>query len=148
MNNKNTNPLEKTYNSIYVESLIPRSIEELAQRSDIALDNKYKYGRSTAGKNFGWLANIESARSAFEIIKNGSRDIEEISDAVHNGWNKTAMADYEGKLELDNPTPEEKKQKRFSLAQKTYAQLPEEEKEKDRVVARTILDALTNPNSN
>ena len=134
--------IERAYKSIYMESVKPLSVEQLAEISDEALDNAYHYGRSQHGRNFGWLANIESATAALAAIKGGSRDIEEISDAIHSGWNKTAMADYEGKLQLDSPTPDEKKQKRFGLAQKTYAQLPEEEKEKDRVVARALLNAL------
>lgn len=118
------------------------SIEQLAEISDIALHNAYHYPLSEHGANFGWLANVESATAALEAIKNGSRDIEEISDAVHKGWNKTAIADYEGTLKLDTPTPLERKQRRYALAQKTYAELPEKEKDKDRVVARALLKVL------
>lgn len=118
-------------------------INALAQVSDKALDDAYHYGRSTPGKNFGWLANLESAKAAAKLISAGEKDIEKISDAIHDGWNITAMADYNGQLDLDSPTPEEKKAKRYKLAQQSYAQLPEEEKEKDRVVARALLQAIT-----
>jgi hypothetical protein len=125
-----------------------QSVEDLAQVSDKALDDAYHYGRSTPGNNFGWLSNIESARAAKELIDAGETDIEAISSAIHDGWNKTAMADYNGELNLDTPTPDEKKAKRKELAKKSYAELPEEEKEKDRVVARALLDAITNTAAN
>ena len=118
------------------------SVEQLAHISDEALDNAYHYGRSTPGASFGWMANLESARAAKRLIDSGETDIEAISDAIHDGWNITAMADYNGQLKLDAPTPDEKKAKRFALASKSYAQLPEDEKEKDRVVARALLKAI------
>jgi hypothetical protein len=118
------------------------SIEELATISDKALDDVYHYGRSTPGKNFGWLANLESAKAALRIINQGVTDIDVIADAIHDGWNITAMADYNGELDLDTPTPDEKKLKRYALAQKSYAELDDDEQEKDRVVARALLKAL------
>lgn len=118
------------------------SIEELASISDKALDDAYQYGRSTPGNNFGWLANLESAKAALNLIKQGATNIDMIADAIHDGWNITAMADYNGELDLDSPTPDEKKLKRYKLAQQTYAELDEDEKEKDRVVARALLKAL------
>lgn len=118
------------------------SIEELASISDKALHDRYGWPLSAPSKNFGWLANLESAKAALNIIKQGATNIEIIADAIHDGWNITAMADYNGELDLDTPTPDEKKLKRYKLAQQTYAQLPEKEKEKDRVVARALLKAL------
>jgi len=115
---------------------------QLATISDKALDDVYHYGRSTPGKNFGWLANLESAKAALKLIQQGATDVDVIADAIHDGWNITAMADYNGELDLDTPTPDEKKLKRYKLAQQSYAQLPEDEKEKDRVVARALLKAL------
>jgi hypothetical protein len=118
------------------------SIEELAAISDKALHDRYHYPLSTPGKNFGWLANLESAKAALNLIKQGATNIDMIADAVHSGWNITAMADYNGELDLDTPTPDEKKLKRYKLAQQSYAELSEEEKEKDRVVARALLKKL------
>jgi len=118
------------------------NIQALAQISDKALDDAYHYGRSTPGNTFGWLANIESARAAARLINQGVTDIEIIADAIHDGWNITAMADYQGQLNLDTPTPDDKKIKRYKLAQQSYTQLPEDEKEKDRVVARALLNAI------
>jgi hypothetical protein len=122
------------------------SVEQLAHISDKALDDAYHYGRSTPGANFGWLANLQSAKAAKRLIDAGETDIEKISDAIHSGWNVTAAADYKGQLQLDTPTPDEKKLKRAKLAQQSYSQLPEEEKEKDRVVARAMLAALGKTN--
>jgi len=118
------------------------SVEQLAQISDKALDDAYHYGRSTPGANFGWMANLQSAKAAKRLIDAGETDIEKISDAIHQGWNVTAAADYKGQLQLDTPTLDEKKLKRAKLAMQSYSQLPEEEKEKDRVVARALLLAL------
>jgi hypothetical protein len=118
------------------------SIEELATISDKALHDRYHYGRSTPGKNFGWLANLESAKAALRVINQGVTSIDLIADAIHDGWNITAMADYNGELDLDTPTPDEKKLKRYALAQKSYAELDDDEQEKDRVVARALLKAL------
>ena len=130
---------EAVEESIIAESL---SVEQLAHISDKALDDAYHYGLSTPGNNFGWLANIESAAAAKRMIDSGITDVDAIASAIHDGWNKTAVADYMGKLQLDTPTIPDKKKKRYALAQQTYAQLPEVEKEKDRVVARAMLQAL------
>ena len=131
-------PIRKFIN--LVESA--QSVEQLAHISDKALDDAYHYGRSTPGANFGWMANVQSAKAAKRLIDAGETDIEKISDAIHQGWNVTAAADYKGKLQLDTPTPDEKKLKRAKLAMQSYSQLPEEEKEKDRVVARALLQAI------
>lgn len=118
------------------------SLQELASIADNALNDAYGYGLSLPGLNFGWLANIESAKSAKKLIDAGETDIEVIADAVHEGWNIVAIADYNNELELDTPTPNDKKLRRYNLAQQTYSQLSEEEKEKDRVVARAVLQAI------
>jgi hypothetical protein len=118
-------------------------IETLAILSDRALDKVYGYGTSKPGATFGWLANMSSARAAYDVISRGNHDIEAIAAAVHNGWNRVAIADYKGELVLDTPTPQAKKEQRLALAQKKYADLPESEKEKDRVVARAILQKMT-----
>ena len=135
---------ESVEESIIAESVIRESlsVEQLAHISDKALDDAYHYGLSTPGANFGWLANIESATAAKRMIDSGITDVEAIANAIHDGWNKTAVADYMGKLQLDTPTIIDKKKKRYALAQQTYAQLPEVEKEKDRVVARAMLQSL------
>ena len=58
------------YLKLLKESLTKNiSVEELAKISDEALDNAYHYGRSKPGNTFGWLANMESAKAAKEIIE-------------------------------------------------------------------------------
>jgi DNA-binding NarL/FixJ family response regulator len=125
------------------------SIQQLATISDEALDKAYGYGRSTPGNTFGWQANMMSASYAKKMIDSGVTDIEAIGDAIHKGWNVTAQkfvanpdqfSDTEklraaGKLDA-------KLQQRAQLMKQNYAQLPDEEKEKDRVVARVLLKAL------
>jgi len=118
------------------------SIEELAKISSKALDDAYHYGIAEPGNNFGWLSNIQSVTAAKNLIDKGETDIEKISYAIHDGWNKTALADYNGQLKLDTPTPQDKKEKRKKLTEQSYDQLPEDEKEKDRVIARAILKAI------
>ncbi len=118
------------------------TVEQLAEVIDRALDEVYKYGRSSPGNNFGWQANLESARAAKLAIDGGVLDINKIASAVHEGWNTVARADYQGELALDTPTDHERKRKRFLLTQIPYDHLPEGEKEKDRVVARAVLKAM------
>lgn len=126
------------------------TVQQLATISDEALDNAYHYGRSTPGNTFGWQANLKSAAYAKQMIDKGVTDIEAISDAIHKGWNVTAQAfvsnpeqfaDTEklraaGKLEA-------KLAQREKLMNIDYAQLPDDEQEKDRVVARALLQAIT-----
>jgi hypothetical protein len=121
----------------------------LATISDEALDNAYGYGRSTPGNTFGWQANLKSAAFAKQMIDQGVTDIEAISDAIHKGWNTTAQAFVQNPKQFDDTAKlaaagklEAKLQQRAQLMKQNYAQLPEEEKEKDRVVARALLQAL------
>jgi hypothetical protein len=125
------------------------SVQQLATISDEALDNAYHYGRSTPGNSFGWQANLKSAAYAKQMIDKGVTDIEAISDAIHKGWNVTAQAFVQNPKQFDDTAKlqaagklEAKLQQRAELMKKNYAQLPEDEKEKDRVVARALLQAL------
>ena len=125
------------------------SIQQLATISDEALDNAYHYGRSTPGNSFGWQANLKSAQFAKQMIDKGVTDIEAISDAIHKGWNVTAQAFVQNPEQFDDTAKlqtagklEAKLQQRAELMKKNYSQLPEDEKEKDRVVARALLQAL------
>jgi len=125
------------------------SVQQLATISDEALDNAYKYGRSSPGNTFGWQANLKSAQYAKQMIDKGVTDIEAISDAIHKGWNVTAQAFVQNPEQFDDTAKlqtagklEAKLQQRAELMKKNYSQLPEDEKEKDRVVARALLQAL------
>jgi hypothetical protein len=125
------------------------NIQQLATISDEALDNAYHYGRSTPGNTFGWQANLKSAAYAKQMIDQGVTDIEAISDAIHKGWNVTARAFVQNPEQFSDTEKlqaagklEAKLQQREKLMNIGYAQLPDEEQEKDRVVARALLQAL------
>ena len=125
------------------------SIQQLATISDEALDNAYHYGRSSPGNTFGWQANLKSAAYAKQVIDNGVTDIEAISDAIHKGWNVTAKAFVQNPDQFDDTEKlkaagklEAKLQQRAKLMNIGYNQLPDDEQEKDRVVARALLQAM------
>jgi ribosome modulation factor len=128
------------------------TVQQLATISDEALDNAYHYGRSTPGNTFGWQANLKSAAYAKQMIDRGVTDIEAISDAIHKGWNVTARAFVQNPEQFADTEKlraagklEAKLQQRAKLMNIGYAQLPDEEQEKDRVVARALLQALKGP---
>jgi hypothetical protein len=127
------------------------SIQQLATISDEALDNAYGYGRSSPGNTFGWQANLMSAAYAKKMIDAGVTDIEKISDAIHKGWNVTAQKFVQNPDQFDDTEKlrqagklEAKLQQRAKLMKINYAQLDNEEQEKDRVVARALLQAIKN----
>jgi hypothetical protein len=140
-------------------------LDHYAQISDEALDNAYHYGRSKQG-SFGYEANKGSAKFALDLMKTGETDIEMIADAIHKGWNVAAQSFVENPDQFDDrknetakfqkkfpdKSPEEiaqevdaliqkKRTQRALLMKQNYDQLSEEEKEKDRVVARALLQA-------
>lgn len=125
------------------------SIDKLATISDAALDKAYGYGRSSPGNTFGWQANLKSAEFAKKMIDSGVEDIERISDAIHKGWNVTAKAFVQNPDQFDDTEKlraagklDAKLQQREKLMNINYAELPDDEKEKDRVVARALLQAI------
>ena len=141
-----TNPNDKSQGVAETQQL---SVQQLATVSDAALDKAYGYGRSQPGNSFGWQANLKSAAFAKQMIDKGVTDIEAISDAIHKGWNTTAQAFVQNPEQFDDTAKlkaagklEAKLQQRAQLMKQNYGQLPEEEKEKDRVVARALLQAL------
>ena len=127
----------------------PLTVAQLAMISDEALDRAYGYGRSHPGNTFGWQANLKSAAYAKKMIDSGVTDIEAISDAIHKGWNVTAQAFVQNPDQFADTEKlraagklEAKLDQRAKLMRQDYAQLADEEKEKDRVVARALLQAL------
>ena len=129
------------------------SIEQLATISDKALDDAYGYGRSSPGNTFGWQANLKSAEFAKKAIDSGITDIDEISDAIHKGWNVTAKSFVKNPNQFDDTEKlkaagklEAKLAQREKLMNIEYSQLPEEEKEKDRVVARALMSVIVGQN--
>lgn len=128
-------------------------LNHLASISDHALDKAYGYGRSTPGNSFGWQANLKSAEFAKRMIDAGETDIEKISDAIHKGWNVTAQEFVKNPDQFDDTEKlkaagklEAKLQQRAKLMKINYSELPDDEKEKDRVVARALLQALKGNN--
>jgi hypothetical protein len=126
------------------------SIDQLATISDKALDDAYHYGRSTPSNTFGWQANLKSAEFAKKVIDSGITDIEAIADAIHKGWNVTAKAFVSNPDQFDDTEKlkasgklEAKLAQREKLMNIDYTQLPDEEQEKDRVVARALLSAIS-----
>ena len=128
-------------------------LNQLATVSDAALDDAYHYGRSTPGNSFGWQANLKSAEFASKMIQQGVTDIDQIGDAIHKGWNVTARAFVQNPEQFDDTEKlraagklDAKLAQREKLMNIEYAQLPEDEKEKDRVVARALLQAINASN--
>jgi hypothetical protein len=113
------------------QDIMEKENSEYEKASDAALDKRYGYGRASGDKHsFGRAANRSSAAAALRAIRRGERSgsgtsTEAGSDAVHQGWARTA------KTSADQ-TPE-KKERRAGLANTPYSKLPEDEKEKDRV---------------
>lgn len=128
----------------FMESKIfnENDLDHYAQVSDEALDNAYHYGRSKPG-TFGYEANKGSAKFALNLMQNGETDIEKISDAIHKGWASVAIT-YDDPIYATKP---EKKENRMKLANTSYSELSEDEKEKDRVVARSLLQAYQQNNT-
>lgn len=125
------------------------SVQQLATISDEALDKAYGYGRSNPGNTFGWQANLMSAAYAKKMIDAGVTDIEKISDAIHKGWNVTAQKFVQNPDQFDDTEKlrqagklEAKLAQRAKLMKINYGQLDNEEQEKDRVVARALLQAI------
>jgi hypothetical protein len=121
--------------SIRQESFVA-DLDYYAQISDKALDSAYGYGLSKPG-TFGSEANRGSAEFALQLLNKGIIDIEKLANAIHDGWSTIAKT-YQDPIYISKP---EKRASRLELANKRYNELPEAEKEKDRVVARALLDA-------
>ena len=130
MNSKDYRNLQEAYLDVY-DNIMEKEDSEYEKASDAALDARYGYGRATGDKHsFGRAANRASAAASLRALRRGERSgsgtsREAGSNAVHQGWAKTA------KTSTDQ-TPA-KKERRAVLANTPYSNLPDDEKEKDRV---------------
>jgi hypothetical protein len=130
MNSQELRNLQEAYIDVY-DNIMEKEDSPYEKASDAALDARYGYGRASGDKrSFGRAANRSSAAAALRALRRGERSgsgtsTEAGSDAVHQGWARTA------KTSADQ-TPE-KKERRAGLANTPYSKLPEDEKEKDRV---------------
>jgi hypothetical protein len=126
------------------DDIMEKEDSEYEKASDAALDKRYGYGRASGDKrSFGRAANRSSAAAALRSIRRGERSgsgtsTEAGADAVHRGWAKTA------KTSTDQ-TPE-KKERRSKLANTEYKDLPDDEKEKDRVSFNAVKATYKNRN--
>ena len=126
------------------EDIMEKEDSEYEKASDAALDKRYGYGRASGDKrSFGRAANRSSAAAALRALRSGKRSgsgtsTEAGADAVHQGWAKTA------KTSTDQ-TPE-KKERRSKLANTEYKDLPDDEKEKDRVSFNAVKATYKNRN--
>ena len=130
MNSQELRNLQEAYIDVY-DNIMEKEDSPYEKASDAALDARYGYGRASGDKrSFGRAANRSSAAAALRAIRRGERSgsgtsREAGADAVHQGWATTA------KTSADQ-TPE-KKERRAKLANTSYSNLPDDEKEKDRV---------------
>lgn len=109
------------------------TLEEAIAVSDKALDDAYHYGLSQPG-TFGYAANKGSAEAALDLLRAGERDEHTLAAAIHDGWGVIARS-FPGQ-------PPDKQAKRIALADTLYFSLPQDEKDKDLLVARALRDAF------
>lgn len=122
-------------NKMTVNPSVNPSVKTLAPLTEGLLNSIHKYGMSKR-ESFGWWANRYSIAMALSC-KN--MDLETISEAIHDGWSKCV-------LDVDDPSTyakkPEKKNQRLSQANTAYAELSEDEKDKDRQVAYIVIAFL------
>jgi len=141
MNSQELRNLQESYIDVY-NNIMEKEDSPYEKASDAALDSRYGYGRATGDKHsFGRAANRSSAAAALRALRRGERSgsgtsTEAGSDAVHQGWARTA------KTSADQ-TPE-KKERRAKLADTPYSNLPNDEKEKDRVSFNAVRAVYNN----
>ena len=143
MNSQELRNLQESYIDVYA-NIMEREDSPYEKASDAALDATYGYGKSTGDKrSFGRAANRSSAAAALRTLRGGERSgsgtsTEAGADAVHQGWANTALTSAD-------QTPE-KKERRAKLANTPYSNLPDDEKEKDRVSFNAVRATYDNRN--
>lgn len=127
---------------IKTDAIKEELINEATKLSDVALDEEYGYGLSTDPASFGYKANKLSATYGLHEFFYGEglgiNDVEAVASAVHDGWSN-AVYTIKDPVYLSKP---HKKASRLLLANTPYSKLNASEKEKDKVVARAIIDFL------
>jgi hypothetical protein len=116
-------------------------IEALAKRVNSVLLESFGQGAAGFSNNFEWLALIESVRLIKIATDSGVGDIEKLAQSAHQGWCNTVRADSDNQLDLDTPTTAERKHKRMAMTMIPYEHFPDQEKERYRLMARTILNS-------
>ena len=135
MNSQDLRNLQEAYIDVY-DNIMEKEDSPYEKASDAALDARYGYGRAQGDKHsFGRAANRASAAAMLRRLRRDRDEGRETSreagaDAVHQGWAHTARTSAD-------QTPE-KKERRAKLADTPYSQLPDDEKEKDRVSADAV----------
>ena len=144
MNSKDYRNIREAYLDVY-DNIMEKEDSEYEKASDAALNSRFGYGRATGDKHsFGRAANRASAAASLRAIRRGERSgsgtsREAGADAVHRGWADTARTSTD-------QTPE-KKERRAGLANTPYSELPDDEKENDRVSFDAVR-AVYNRNKN
>lgn len=114
-------------------------IDTITLRVNAALIEAFGQGAPESGNNFEWIALQEGVKLIKIAVDSGVGDIEKLAQSAHKAWCTTVQNDLESKLVLDIPTSDERKSKRHLLSQIPYEHYPELEKEKYRLMARTVL---------
>ena len=113
----------------------------IAQRVNTALIESFGQGAADTNNNFEWLSLIESVRLIKIATDSGVGDIEKLAQSAHQGWCNTVRAEVDGQLTLDTPTTAERRHKRLALTLIPYEHFPDQEKERYRLMARTVLNS-------
>jgi len=118
---------------------IMSELEKLTEQVNTACVQAFGTGAPGAGNNFEWLALMESVRLVKVATDSGLADIDKLAQSAHQGWCNTVRADLDQQLTLDTPTNDERKRKRLLMTQMPYDHFPDTEKERYRLIARTVL---------
>lgn len=116
------------------------NLAQITETVNQAVTQAFGTGAPGSGNNFEWLAMQESVRLVKIGADSGLGDIEKLAQSAHRGWCNTVQADLDNQLQLDSPTTEERKRKRHLLTQIPYDHFPDQEKERYRLIARTVLE--------
>jgi hypothetical protein len=106
------------------------AVNALAPLTEALLNSIHGYGMSTE-QSFGWWANRYSVAMALSC---NTINVETIAEAIHDGWSKCVF-DVEDPIYNEKP---QKKESRLTLANTAYAELSENEKNKDRQIAYIV----------